>query len=162
MLQDSMKKKELKAVDHNKIDYITVRKNLYIIPKALVAATEQEARMPILQTKPSGFHIYCGCFSRIRDSSVLSNAYHHIDTVSVLFSTLFAPRQLRMIRKPSPSTTSSANRVFGGAGPSRPPPKSQSQRRVAKSKILKQSYLRSRAVGVTWFVFKPTRLCVFH
>lgn len=42
VLQDSMKKKELKPVDHDKIDYIIVRKNLYIIPKALANASEQE------------------------------------------------------------------------------------------------------------------------
>jgi len=48
VLQDSMKKKELKPVDHDKIDYITVRKNLYIIPKALANASEQEVSNALL------------------------------------------------------------------------------------------------------------------
>lgn len=39
-----MKKKELKPVDHSKISYIDVRKNLYIIPKALASASEEKAR----------------------------------------------------------------------------------------------------------------------
>lgn len=51
VLQDSMKKKELKPVDHDKIDYITVRKNLYIIPKALANASEQEvSNAPLIRT----------------------------------------------------------------------------------------------------------------
>lgn len=37
-----MKKKELKPVDHSKISYINVRKNLYIIPKALALAPEEK------------------------------------------------------------------------------------------------------------------------
>ncbi|CAM9438670.1 unnamed protein product [Ectocarpus fasciculatus] len=42
LLQDSMKKKELKPVDHSKISYISLRKNLYIIPKALAVASEEK------------------------------------------------------------------------------------------------------------------------
>lgn len=42
LLQDSMKKKELKPVDHSRITYITVRKNLYIIPKALATVPEDQ------------------------------------------------------------------------------------------------------------------------
>lgn len=38
-----MKKKELKPVDHSKISYISVRKNLYIIPKALAQAPDEQA-----------------------------------------------------------------------------------------------------------------------
>lgn len=38
-----MKKKELKPVDHSKISYINVRKNLYIIPKALAQAADEQA-----------------------------------------------------------------------------------------------------------------------
>lgn len=44
LLQDSMKKKELKPVDHSKISYMNVRKNLYIIPKALAGQGEDEVR----------------------------------------------------------------------------------------------------------------------
>lgn len=44
ILQESMKKKELKPVDHSKISYIDVRKNLYIIPKALASLPEDEVR----------------------------------------------------------------------------------------------------------------------
>lgn len=43
LLQDSMKKKELKPVDHSKISYIDVRKNLYIIPRALGTLSEEQA-----------------------------------------------------------------------------------------------------------------------
>lgn len=43
LLQESMKKKELKPVDHGKISYINVRKNLYIIPKALATASDEQA-----------------------------------------------------------------------------------------------------------------------
>lgn len=39
-----MKKKELKPVDHSKISYISLRKNLYIIPKALAVASEEKVR----------------------------------------------------------------------------------------------------------------------
>lgn len=42
LLQDSMKKKELKPVDHSKISYINIRKNLYIIPKALATAPAEK------------------------------------------------------------------------------------------------------------------------
>jgi ATP-dependent RNA helicase DDX46/PRP5 len=35
VLAESIKKKELKQVDHSKIEYIPIRKNLYIVPKAL-------------------------------------------------------------------------------------------------------------------------------
>lgn len=42
LLQESMKKKELKPVDHSKISYINVRKNLYIIPKALAQAPDEQ------------------------------------------------------------------------------------------------------------------------
>lgn len=41
-----MKKKELKPVDHSKIAYIDIRKNLYIIPKSLGSASEQKASTP--------------------------------------------------------------------------------------------------------------------
>lgn len=44
ILQDSMKKKELKPVEHSKISYIDVRKNLYIIPKALATLSDDEVR----------------------------------------------------------------------------------------------------------------------
>lgn len=35
VLAELNKKKELKAVDHSKVDYITFKKNIYIVPKAL-------------------------------------------------------------------------------------------------------------------------------
>lgn len=38
-----MKKKELKPVDHSKINYINIRKNLYIIPKALAQTPDEKA-----------------------------------------------------------------------------------------------------------------------
>lgn len=38
-----MKKKELKPVDHSKISYLDVRKNLYIIPKSLANVSEEQA-----------------------------------------------------------------------------------------------------------------------
>ena len=46
VLQESMKKKELKPVDHSKIAYIDIRKNLYIIPKSLGSASEEKASTP--------------------------------------------------------------------------------------------------------------------
>jgi hypothetical protein len=36
------KKKELKAVDHSKIDYIPFKKNLYLVPRSLAALTTDE------------------------------------------------------------------------------------------------------------------------
>ena len=47
VLQESMKKKELKPVDHSKIAYIDIRKNLYIIPKSLASASEEKASAPL-------------------------------------------------------------------------------------------------------------------
>ena len=35
MLQEAIKKKELAPVEHSLIDYVSFRKNLYIVPKAL-------------------------------------------------------------------------------------------------------------------------------
>lgn len=58
LLQDSMKKKELKPVDHSKISYIDVRKNLYIIPKALASAPEDQVGMSFLRVC---FVLFCLC-----------------------------------------------------------------------------------------------------
>ena len=44
ILEESKKGKELKAVDHSLIQYIPIRKNLYIVPKILSKMTEQEIR----------------------------------------------------------------------------------------------------------------------
>lgn len=49
VLQESMKKKELKPVDHSKIAYIDIRKNLYIIPKSLANASEEKVSSPFRQ-----------------------------------------------------------------------------------------------------------------
>lgn len=59
LLQDSMKKKELKPVDHSKISYIDVRKNLYIIPKALANAPEDQVGTPFLQCV--FYVLFCFC-----------------------------------------------------------------------------------------------------
>ncbi len=42
VLAESVKKKELKAVDHSTISYIPIRKNLYIVPKSLAAIPAKE------------------------------------------------------------------------------------------------------------------------
>mmetsp|Transcript_15775 Transcript_15775/g.23220 ORF Transcript_15775/g.23220 Transcript_15775/m.23220 type:complete len:475 (+) Transcript_15775:118-1542(+) len=42
VLAELNKKKELKSVDHSKIDYIKFRKNLYIVPRALAKLTHDE------------------------------------------------------------------------------------------------------------------------
>ncbi len=42
VLAELNKKKELKAVDHSKIDYLPFRKNLYIVPRALAMLSEDE------------------------------------------------------------------------------------------------------------------------
>ena len=41
-MEDSKKGKELKPVDHSKIEYLSFRKNLYIVPRALARLTEAE------------------------------------------------------------------------------------------------------------------------
>lgn len=42
VLAELNKKKELKAVDHSKVDYIPFKKNLYIVPRALASLTHDE------------------------------------------------------------------------------------------------------------------------
>lgn len=42
VLAELNKKKELKAVDHSKIDYIPIRKNLYIVPRSVASLTEEQ------------------------------------------------------------------------------------------------------------------------
>ncbi len=42
VLQEMNKKKELRAVDHKSIDYLPVRKNLYIVPQSLARLTPAE------------------------------------------------------------------------------------------------------------------------
>lgn len=42
VLQDAIKKKELKEVDHSKIDYLPFKKKLYVLPKAHGAMTPEE------------------------------------------------------------------------------------------------------------------------
>ena len=42
ILQEQAKKKELKPVDHSKIEYKPFRKKLYIIPRALALLPEKE------------------------------------------------------------------------------------------------------------------------
>lgn len=42
LLEDKQKGKELKTVDHSKIEYMPFRKNLYIVPRALGRLTEKE------------------------------------------------------------------------------------------------------------------------
>ncbi len=42
VLAESVKKKELKAVDHSTISYIPIRKNLYIVPRSLAALPAKE------------------------------------------------------------------------------------------------------------------------
>lgn len=58
VLQESMKKKELKPVDHSKIAYIDIRKNLYIIPKSLGSASEEKARTPFAYSNPPRVPMY--------------------------------------------------------------------------------------------------------
>lgn len=43
-LEEARKGKELKPVDHSTIEYIPIRKNLYIVPKALSRLTEEEVK----------------------------------------------------------------------------------------------------------------------
>lgn len=42
VLAELNKKKELKAVDHSKIDYIPIRKNLYVVPRSVASLTEEQ------------------------------------------------------------------------------------------------------------------------
>lgn len=42
VLAELNKKKELKSVDHSKIDYIPVRKNLYVVPRSVASLTEEQ------------------------------------------------------------------------------------------------------------------------
>lgn len=42
VLAELNKKKELKAVDHSQVDYITFKKNIYIVPRALAKMTGDE------------------------------------------------------------------------------------------------------------------------
>ena len=42
VLAELIKKKELKAVDHSQVDYLPVRKNLYIVPRSVAALTDDE------------------------------------------------------------------------------------------------------------------------
>ncbi len=42
VLSELNKKKELKAVDHSKIEYLPIRKNLYIVPRSVANLTEDE------------------------------------------------------------------------------------------------------------------------
>ena len=42
LLQEMNKKKELRAVDHKSIEYLPVRKNLYIVPQSLARLTPME------------------------------------------------------------------------------------------------------------------------
>ncbi|KAG5179626.1 P-loop containing nucleoside triphosphate hydrolase protein [Tribonema minus] len=44
VLAEQMKKKELKPVDHAAIDYLPIRKNLYIVPRALAALTSEQVQ----------------------------------------------------------------------------------------------------------------------
>jgi len=43
MLQDAIKKKELAPVDHAQVDYLKVRKNLYVVPRALAELARPDA-----------------------------------------------------------------------------------------------------------------------
>jgi len=42
VLAEMNKKKELRAVDHKSIDYLTIRKNLYIVPQSIAKLSEME------------------------------------------------------------------------------------------------------------------------
>lgn len=44
MLEEKSKGKELKQVDHDSIDYLPFRKNLYIVPKAISKLSEEECK----------------------------------------------------------------------------------------------------------------------
>lgn len=44
IFEEQKKGKELRAVDHSTIEYIPIRKNLYIVPKALSKLTEDEVK----------------------------------------------------------------------------------------------------------------------
>lgn len=50
MLQEAIKKKELPPVDHTIVDYLKVRKNLYVVPRALADLTKP-GREPELALK---------------------------------------------------------------------------------------------------------------
>jgi hypothetical protein len=56
ILEEKKKGKEIKAVDHSKIEYIAFRKNLYIVPRALSMLTDEENndRREDLQIKVRG------------------------------------------------------------------------------------------------------------
>jgi len=56
VLAELNKKKELKAVDHSKIDYMNIRKNLYIVPRTLSNLTSDDiaARRAKLKVKVRG------------------------------------------------------------------------------------------------------------
>jgi ATP-dependent RNA helicase DDX46/PRP5 len=42
VLAELNKKKELKAVDHSEIEYLSIRKNLYIVPRSVANLTEDQ------------------------------------------------------------------------------------------------------------------------
>ena len=44
MLQEQIKKKDLTAVDHTLIEYVKIRKNLYIVPRAIAPLLKAENR----------------------------------------------------------------------------------------------------------------------
>lgn len=56
MQAEAAKKKELKPVDHDKIDYLPFKKKLYIVPRALHELTNDEvaARRDKLEIKVRG------------------------------------------------------------------------------------------------------------
>lgn len=56
ILQDLARKKELKAVDHSQIEYLPIRKKLYIVPRALHVLPEKEvaARRDKMEIKVRG------------------------------------------------------------------------------------------------------------
>lgn len=56
LLEEAKKGKQLKEIDHNKIQYIPFRKNLYIVPKTLAKLTEEETikKRDTLQIKVRG------------------------------------------------------------------------------------------------------------
>lgn len=56
ILQEQVKKKELKPVDHSQVAYLPIRKKLYIIPRALHGLTDTElaSRRDLLEIKVRG------------------------------------------------------------------------------------------------------------
>lgn len=56
ILQEQVKKKELKAVDHARVDYLPIRKKLYIVPRALHGHSDAELnrRREALEIKVRG------------------------------------------------------------------------------------------------------------